>query len=68
MANLSHQKGKKMKHRIFTLSQHALDEDMRREEAIYQGEIETVKEFDDFDETEEYFEEGGFDTDYYGYE
>lgn len=58
-----------MTHRVYKPTEKALNNGMNWEEAIYSGEIETVKEFETIDEALEYFEnELGGDSDNYGVE
>lgn len=57
-----------MEHRIFTLSEKAYKEGMDWDKAIYENEIETVEEFDSYEEAVEAFENGGYDSDLYGVE
>lgn len=57
-----------MTHRIFTLTEKAIEERMDWDTAIAEGEIETVEEFDDYEEAVEAYENGGYDSDFYGVE
>jgi len=54
--------------RIFKLTSKAIEEEKTWDEAIYNGEIETVKEFDSIEEAVKGFETKGYDNDYYGVE
>ena len=56
-----------MAHRIFTLTEKAIENELEWDDAIAQGEIETVEEFDTYEEAVEAFEEG-YDPDFYGVE
>lgn len=52
--------------RIYKLTEKAIENEMTWDEAIYNGEIETVKEFDTLEEAlKEY---GEYDEDLYGVE
>lgn len=55
-------------HRIYKLTQKAIDEAMDWDAAIYQGEIETVKEFDNGADALIEYLEGDYDGDLYGVE
>ncbi len=58
-----------MEHRIYKLTEKAIAEKMTWDTAIYNGEIETVKEFETLEEALEYFEnELGGDAETYGVE
>lgn len=57
-----------MKHRIFTLSFNAIAEEMDWVDAICEGEIGTVEEFDTYEEAVQAFENGNYDPDFYGVE
>ena len=58
-----------MTHRIFKMTEKAIENGMDWDEAIYNGEIETVKEFDTIEEALAYFEnELGADSETYGVE
>lgn len=57
-----------MKHRIFTLTETAINSKMDWDTAIAENEIETVKEFDSYAEAVAAFEDGNYDTDLYGVE
>jgi len=57
-----------MEHRIFTLSFNAITEEMDWVDAICEGEIETVAEFDTYAEAVQAFENGNYDPDFYGVE
>lgn len=60
---------KTMEHRIYKLTEKAIAGEMTWETAIYNGEIETVKEFETLEESLEYFEnELCGDTEMYGVE
>lgn len=56
----------KMTNRIYKLTQKAIENEMDWDEAIYDGEIETVEEFEDYEEAVKAFEDGGYDPDLYG--
>lgn len=57
-----------MNHRIFTLTYEAKQNGLTWDEAIYEGEIETVEEFETYDEAVKAFEESYNDPDLYGVE
>ena len=57
-----------MEHRIFTLSFNAISEEMDWVDAICEGEIETVAEFDTYEEAVQAFEYGNYDPELYGVE
>lgn len=57
-----------MTHRIFTLSERAKAECMDWDTAIYENELETVEEFDSYEEAVKAVENGNYDTDFYGVE
>ena len=57
-----------MEHRIFTLSFNAIAEEMDWVDAICEGEIETVAEFDTYAEAVQAFGDGNYDPDFYGVE
>lgn len=55
--------------RIYRMTENAIENNMDWDTAIYNGEIETVKEFDSVEEAVDYFEnELGGDADVYGVE
>lgn len=55
--------------RIYRMTENAIENNMDWDTAIYNGEIETVKEFDSVEEAINYFEnELGGDADTYGIE
>ena len=55
--------------RVYTMTKTAWENGMDWDEAIYNGEIETVKEFDTIEEALAYFEnELGADSETYGVE
>lgn len=55
--------------RVYTMTKAAYESGMDWDEAIYNGEIETVKEFDTIEEALDYFEnELGADSEKYGVE
>ena len=55
--------------RIYRMTENAIENNMDWDTAIYNGEIETVKEFDSVEEAVNYFEnELGGDADIYGVE
>lgn len=54
--------------RIFTLTKKAIEEGMNWDEAIYEGEIETVKEFETLEETLKEYENGDYPEELYGCE
>ena len=55
-------------HRIYMLTQKAIDEAMDWDAAIYQGEIKTVREYDSYEEAVLDFENDGYDPWIYGVE
>lgn len=57
-----------MTHRIFTLTKKAIDDCMEWDAAIAAGELETVDEFDTYEEAVQAFEDGCYDPDLYGCE
>ena len=57
-----------MTHRIFTVTEKAIENGMDWDEAIENGEIETVEEFDSYEEAVEAFEERYVDEQVYGVE
>lgn len=57
-----------MEHRIFTLSLNAITEEMDWDDAICEGELETVEEFDTYEEAVQAFEDGNYDPELYGVE
>ena len=57
-----------MIHRIYTLTEKAIEKMMDWDTAIAEGEIVTVEEFDDYEEAVKAYEDGNFDTDFYGVE
>ena len=57
-----------MKHRIFTLTEAAIQNAMDWDTAIAENEIETVEDFDTYEEAVEAFEGGNYDADIYGVE
>lgn len=57
-----------MTHRIYTLTEKAIEEMMDWDTAIAEGEIQTVEEFDSYEEAVESFENNSYDTDFYGVE
>lgn len=57
-----------MKHRIFTFSDNAITECMDWDEAICECEIETVEEFDTYEEAVQAFDDGNYDPEFYGVE
>lgn len=57
-----------MKHRIFVLSENAQIYQMSRDEAILTDELDTVEEFDTYQEAVKAFEQGSYDPDLYGVE
>lgn len=57
-----------MKHRIFTLTETAIQNEMDWDTAIAKNEIETVEDFDTYEEAVKAFENGSFNTDLYGVE
>ena len=58
-----------MAHKVYALTAKAIAENMTWDEAIYNGEIETVKEFETLEEALEYFEnELGENSELYGVE
>lgn len=59
-------KGNIMTHRIFTLSENAIISQMDWDTAFVEEEIETVQEFDSYEEAVAAFEAGNYDPDLYG--
>ena len=57
-----------MTHRIFKVTETALECNMDWDEAIANGEIETVEEFDSYDEAVKAFEDRYNDEQVYGVE
>ena len=58
-----------MMHRVYKMTETAWNSGMDWDTAIYNGEIETVKDFDTIEEASEYFEnELGGDSEKYGVE
>ena len=57
-----------MKNRIFTLTEKAIENNMDWDEAIFNGEIETVEEFDSYEEAVAAWEERYPDDQLYGVE
>lgn len=57
-----------MAHRIYTLTTTAKDAGWDWDEIIARGEIETVEEFETYEEAVEVYENQGLDTDLYGVE
>ena len=57
-----------MTHRIFTVTEKAIENGMDWDGAIENGEIETVEEFDSYEEAVEAFEERYVDEQVYGVE
>lgn len=57
-----------MTNRIFTLTEKAIENNMDWDEAIYNGEIETVEEFDSYEEAVAAWEERYPDDQLYGVE
>ena len=57
-----------MIHRIYTLTEKAIEKMMDWDTAIAEEEIVTVEEFDGYEEAIEAFEDGNFDADFYGVE
>ena len=57
-----------MNHRIFAMNEAAADAGVGWDEAIYRGLIETVEEFDTYEDAVWAFEEEGYDPDFYGVE
>lgn len=57
-----------MKHRIFVLSENAQIYGMDWEEAILTNELDTVKEFDSYEEAVKAFESGNYNPEIYGVE
>lgn len=55
-----------MMHRIYKMTEKAIEEGLGWDDAIWLGEIETVEEFEGYEDAVEAFEEGGYDTDFYG--
>ena len=53
-------------HRIFKLTEKAIENCMEWDDAIKAGEIETVEEFETIEEAIQAFEDGGYDPDLYG--
>ena len=57
-----------MTHRIFKVTETAIENNMDWDEAIASGEIETVEEFDSYDEAVKAFEDRYNDDQIYGVE
>lgn len=57
-----------MTHRIYTLTEKAIEEMMDWDTAIAEDEIQTVEEFESYEEAVESFENNSYDTDFYGVE
>lgn len=57
-----------MTHRIFKVTDKAIENNMDWDEAIENGEIETVEEFDSYEEAVEAFEDRYVDEQVYGVE
>ena len=57
-----------MTHRIFKITEYAEAKKMDWDEAIYNGEIETVEEFDTYKEAVNAYEDRYNDSDTYGVE
>ena len=57
-----------MTHRIFKVTETAIENNMDWDEAIANGEIETVEEFDSYDEAVQAFEDRYNDEQVYGVE
>ncbi len=55
-------------HRIYKVTEEAIDQRMTWDEVFAAGEIETVEEFDSYEEAVEAFERDGYDPDFYGVE
>ena len=57
-----------MTHRIYTMTETAKEARWDWDTILYNGAIETVEEFDSYEEAVEAFENGGYDDDFYGVE
>ena len=57
-----------MTHRIFKMTEKAIENGMDWDEAIYNGEIETVEEFDSYEEALKGYEDRYNDEQVYGVE
>lgn len=57
-----------MKHRIFTLTETARFYGLSWDHAIITGEIETVQEFETYEEAVQAYENGGYNDELYGVE
>lgn len=57
-----------MKHRIFKLTETAVQNTMDWDTAIAENEIETVEDFATYEEAVEAFDRDNYDTDLYGVE
>lgn len=57
-----------MKHRIFRITVSAMENNMGWDEAIYCGELETVCEFDSYEDAVKAYEDGNYDPEFYGVE
>lgn len=57
-----------MTHRVYKVTDKAMEQGMNWDEAIYSGEIETVEEFDSYEEAVAAFEDRYSDPDIYGAE
>ena len=57
-----------MSHRIYELTEEAKNKRMDWDEAIYNGEIQTIKEFETFEDALKAYDEEYCDPDLYGVE
>ena len=51
---------------IYKANQEAIENEWDRDTILYNNAIDTVEEFDTYDEAVEAFENGGYDADLYG--
>ena len=54
--------------RIYKLTENAIESKMSWDDAIENNEIETVEEFDSYEDAVKAFEDGFYDPDFYGVE
>lgn len=57
-----------MMHRIYRLTAKAIEKMIDWDTAIAEDEIQTVEEFDSYEEAVKAYEDGNFDSDLYGVE
>lgn len=56
-----------MTYRILKLTEEAIENGIDLAEAVYQGNVETVKEFNTYESCVDYFEAANYDKRVYGY-